>query len=1058
MKIHTLQIAINHYHPDSGVSSLSGCENDIQNMTAYLESRFSKDQINARVLINEKATYENIVKHLGEAHLLKAEKGDLVFIQYSGHGAREGAAPEFAKYAPEGKQETWVCYDSRLPGHYDLADKELAVLIERISNKGAEVILLFDCCHAGSGTRSLDRQLGKSRQWDDRAEVRPLETYLEGHYINNIYMPSAKHLLLAACDKKEKAYELTTKKGNFTSHLLSVLESQSGNISYAQLFAEAKSRMRKITDQQTPQLDTEGFFNAHTDFLGFNVTSSQQVFICNFKENNWVVEVGATKGLPTSLGEKVQFGIYAGETFIGNAESQSVSTDITTITPLCELENGEIYQARLLGMASNQIPVSYQADQAGEMVLRENLAKHRPVYFKLVEEEEDALYHLAIEEEELKIIRWSDGLIIRTKMGCDAGGFQDIFKYLEHIAAWEKTFQLENKKALNRGDIEIVLVELDADGKEIRRTSDHEVMIDILEQNGNRESVSFRVELSNRVDKDYYCALFYQSDEYGTFKLYNDEIPGGSTAIVLESEFELTDKTQSTDIFKLIVSKKKINDALLIQEPFELGQRILKTKSIKGFKAKSKQTAHNDWFTVTMICKCVVQSAKVGDKEVNLANGAVRILSNESGFQADLALINLSPNDRGTDPMSAIIRLSSEPGIEVLSLGDSTTRTTMAPNMLVLQDLKQKERLKQQPLKIILETNLSENENMLPVTFDGEHILPVGIVEELADGQTMITIDEFQEVDQEGRRSLGKALKLCFLKLAVKSKDIHQLCWADYSQPTVERRTEGLITKVKDARNILLVIHGIIGDTKCMAECMRKAHEEGTYDLVLSFDYENLNTPIEKTAAALKVKLREAGIHPPTGKKITILAHSMGGLVSRYFIEELSGKEVVNRLIMAGTPNAGSAFAKLTKYRNHAITILGFAANSVFGLPAAATLLAALQQSKKLTPTLEQMDYDNGDFLKPLNSGDAPGIPYSIVAGHLDRFLEKDENGSRLMKKIFKVGGKTFYGTQSNDIAVSVNSIKSIAQSWTPEVVEVACHHMNYFDDEESVKAIYGMI
>ena len=1034
-------------------------------MTAYLESRFSKDQLNARVLINEAATYDNIIKHFGQAHLLKAEEGDLVFIQYSGHGAREGAAPEFAKYAPEGKQETWVCYDSRLPGHYDLADKELAVLIERISNKGAEVILLFDCCHAGSGTRSLDRQLGKSRQWDDRKEVRPLETYLDGHFVNNIYVPVAKHLLMAGCDKREKAFELQSDKGNFTTHLLSVLNNQEESVSYAQVFDETKILMRKLSDTQTPQLEPEGFFNVHNDFLSFSGASRQKMYSCYFENGQWTIGVGAIKGLPTTPGAMAQFEIYQKEKLVGHAESVSVSLKTSVVNPSDNLNTDVIYQARILSFDTNQTIVSYETDENGKPVLEEMLEDYDTVHFRLVENDPQALYHLRVAAGELTIIRRSDQVMIRTEVGFRESNFTRIFQYLEHISAWEKTLDLENKAALGRRDVEIVLVELDEAGTELRTTSDQEVIIDILKENGREQIVHFRLEIHNRVAKPFYAALFYLSGNYGVHRIYNEEIPGNSTVIVMEQKpggepnaFRLGKKNEATDIFKLIASEEKIEEAVLTQKPIKLGERAFVPKGIIGFEDEFEQATFDDWFTVTMRCKVIAQQAKVSNQDISLAGGTLKVLANDIGFQANIALINSNPNGRSADPVAAIARLAAGAGMELLPLGMPATRSVTAPNVLVLQDISNKENLKEQPLKIALNIPLTDQETIFPVTFDGEHLLPVGMVDEGADGSTIISIDEIPDIEEKGRRSLGKALKLCFLKLAIKSKNIQELCWADYSQPTVERRTEGLITRVKDASNILLVIHGIIGDTKCMAECMRKAWEEGTYDLVLSFDYENLNTPIEKTAAALKVKLREAGIHPPTGKKITILAHSMGGLVSRYFIEELSGKEVVNHLIMAGTPNAGSAFAKLTKYRNHAITILGFAANSVFGLPAAATLLAALKQSKKLTPTLEQMDYDNGDFLKPLNSGDAPGIPYSIVAGHLDRFLEKDDNGGRLMNKLLKAGGKTFYGTQSNDIAVSVNSIKSIAQSWTPKVVEVACHHMNYFDDEESVGAIYEMI
>ena len=58
--------------------------------------------------------------------------------------------------------------------------------------------------------------------------------------------------------------------------------------------------------------------------------------------------------------------------------------------------------------------------------------------------------------------------------------------------------------------------------------------------------------------------------------------------------------------------------------------------------------------------------------------------------------------------------------------------------------------------------------------------------------------------------------------------------------------------------NVLLLIHGIIGDTEGIAEGLRLATDatgrtvDAGFDLVvLTYDYENLATPIEVTAADL---------------------------------------------------------------------------------------------------------------------------------------------------------------------------------------------------------------
>lgn len=52
----------------------------------------------------------------------------MALFYYSDHGLQENAPPEFWNFEPDRLNETLVCYDSQLPGGWDLADKELAQL------------------------------------------------------------------------------------------------------------------------------------------------------------------------------------------------------------------------------------------------------------------------------------------------------------------------------------------------------------------------------------------------------------------------------------------------------------------------------------------------------------------------------------------------------------------------------------------------------------------------------------------------------------------------------------------------------------------------------------------------------------------------------------------------------------------------------------------------------------------------------------------------------------------------------------------------------------------
>ncbi|MGX9727009.1 MAG: esterase/lipase family protein [Candidatus Electronema sp. VV] len=118
------------------------------------------------------------------------------------------------------------------------------------------------------------------------------------------------------------------------------------------------------------------------------------------------------------------------------------------------------------------------------------------------------------------------------------------------------------------------------------------------------------------------------------------------------------------------------------------------------------------------------------------------------------------------------------------------------------------------------------------------------------------------------------------------------------------------------------MVHGIIGDTENIAQGLMQVRDaNGTalskkFDLVLTYDYENLNTKIEDTARKLKEQLRDVGLHENDSKRLTLLVHSMGGLVSRWFIEQEGGNKIVDHLVMCGTPNVGSPFGKIDAARS----------------------------------------------------------------------------------------------------------------------------------------------
>jgi hypothetical protein len=129
-------------------------------------------------------------------------------------------------------------------------------------------------------------------------------------------------------------------------------------------------------------------------------------------------------------------------------------------------------------------------------------------------------------------------------------------------------------------------------------------------------------------------------------------------------------------------------------------------------------------------------------------------------------------------------------------------------------------------------------------------------------------------------------------------------------------------------------------------------------------------------------------------------------------------------------------------------------------IPFASAVLMLLSRSKKLTPTLEQMN-PASDFIKILNKSDDPGIAYTILAGDVDTCKEPSD---QFFDKMLVKAGQSFifealFARQANDIAVGVESILGVGgrRSVAPIRRNVACHHLNYFASEVGQQALMGV-
>ena len=181
------------------------------------------------------------------------------------------------------------------------------------------------------------------------------------------------------------------------------------------------------------------------------------------------------------------------------------------------------------------------------------------------------------------------------------------------------------------------------------------------------------------------------------------------------------------------------------------------------------------------------------------------------------------------------------------------------------------------------------------------------------------------------------------------------------------------ISKVVEVKPIpVLLVYGWHGSPKNWDLIKRLLEEDGYIVEILNYD-DSQHAYV--AAGTLSEKVEEM-LEKYNVEKIDIIAHSFGGLVSRYYIERMGGDEKVRNLIMIATPNHGSRLADyLTgelddkKGKNIAEFVVEF--------------YAMFRPDRKWGSSLDLRTINN-DFLDMLNLGFDPdklSTKYFVIAG-----------------------------------------------------------------------------
>jgi triacylglycerol lipase len=118
-----------------------------------------------------------------------------------------------------------------------------------------------------------------------------------------------------------------------------------------------------------------------------------------------------------------------------------------------------------------------------------------------------------------------------------------------------------------------------------------------------------------------------------------------------------------------------------------------------------------------------------------------------------------------------------------------------------------------------------------------------------------------------------------------------------------------LIGDVGAAATPILLVHGLV-DNRSVFTLLRRALRRRGFGRVRGVNYSPLTSDVRQAA-------RELGRHvealcEQTGyERVHVIAHSMGGVIARYYVQRLGGDARVHTLVTLGTPHGGTQVAHL---------------------------------------------------------------------------------------------------------------------------------------------------
>lgn len=259
-------IGINKYQVPG--SDLSGCVNDVKNLSQALKTYYGFAEKDVTTLTDLQATkkaMERAIKKL----IAGGKKGDVLLLHYSGHGSN---VPD--DNGDEADKRDEILCPTDLDWKDTLRDDWLRKTFNKLRS-GVSLTVIMDCCHSGTITRAItppdapkkERFLPCPLDLMATESGRKLRGTLRGQAgraprgrkrKSDVVHAEIPELLITGCRDTQTSADAKidgTYNGALTYYLVESIKEAEGKLTYRELHQRTVAKLKKNDFDQVPQLE-----------------------------------------------------------------------------------------------------------------------------------------------------------------------------------------------------------------------------------------------------------------------------------------------------------------------------------------------------------------------------------------------------------------------------------------------------------------------------------------------------------------------------------------------------------------------------------------------------------------------------------------------------------------------------------------------------------------------------------------------------------------------------------------------------------------------------------